>query len=127
MFEDTGKTLRHTRSHIRPRGPDIPHISDRFLQENAVSSENSVLSGKEGENQANQATNSVHSGALPVLESNTAVDFISDASGERAVTFPDNPVTQTRHIPLRLRDTPREPRPPLLPIDLMTPSVTTSQ
>ena len=91
VFEETGRTLRCTRSHIRPRGPDIPHISDRFLQENAVSSENSVLSGKEGEN---QATNSVHSGPLPVLERDTAVDFISDTSRERIVTFPDNPVTQ---------------------------------
>ena len=66
VFEDTGRTLRHTRSHIRPRGPDIPHISDRFLQENAVLSQNSVLSGKEGENHANQATILVHSGPPPV-------------------------------------------------------------
>ena len=127
VFEDTGRTLRCTRSHIRPRGPDIPHISDRFLQENTVSSENSVLSGKKGENWANQAQNSVHSGPPPVLERDTAVDFVSDTSGERTMTFPDNPVTQTRYIPLRLRDTPQEPRPPLPPIDLMTPSVTMSQ
>ena len=127
VFEDTGRTLRCTRSHIRPRGPDIPHISERFLQENAVSSENSVLSGKEGENQANQATNSVHSGPLPVLDRDTALDFVSDVPGERTMTFPDNPVTQTRYIPLRLRNTPQEPRPPPPPIDLMTPSVTTSQ
>ena len=45
----------------------------------------------------------------------------------KAVTFPDNPVTQTRHIPLRLYETPQEPRPPLPPIDLMTPSETTLQ
>ena len=126
VFEDTGRKLRHPRSHIRPRGPDIPHISDRFLQENAVSSGTSVLSGKEGENQANQALNSVHSGPPPHLERDTAVDFVSDASGERAVTFPDNPVTQTRYIPLRLRDTPQEPRPPSPLIDLMTPPAPTT-
>ena len=127
VFENTGRSLRRTRSHIRPRGPDIPHISDGFLQENAVSSDTSVLSGKKGENQANQAQNSVHSGPPPVLERNTAVDLVSDASGERAMTFPDNPVTQTRYIPLRQCETPREPRPPLPLIDLMTPSVTMSQ
>ena len=43
------------------------------------------------------------------------------------MTFPNNPVTQTRYIPLRLRDTPREPRRPPPSIDLMTPSVTMSQ
>ena len=45
VFEDTGRTLRRTRSHLRPRGPDFPNISERYLQQNAVSSENSVLSG----------------------------------------------------------------------------------
>ena len=28
VFEDTGRTLRWTRSHLRPRGPDFPHISE---------------------------------------------------------------------------------------------------
>ena len=55
VFEDTGRTLRRTRSHLRPQGPDFPHISDRYLQQNAASSQNSVLSGREGENQANNA------------------------------------------------------------------------
>ena len=49
VFEDTGRTLRQTRSHLRPQGPDFPHISDRYLQQNAASSETSVLSGREGE------------------------------------------------------------------------------
>ena len=62
IFEDTGRCLRRTRSHLRPRGPDFPHISERFLQQNAVSSENSVLSGREGENEANNQENSVLSG-----------------------------------------------------------------
>ena len=104
VFEDTGRTLRCTRSHLRPRGPDIPHISERFLQQNAVSSENSVLSGREGENRTNQASNSVLSGPTHNSERDTAVDFISDASEERTMTFSDNPVSDTRYIPLRLRD-----------------------
>ena len=122
LFESTGSNLRRTRSHIRPRGPDIPHISEKYLQESAVSRQNSVLSGGKRENRANQAENSVHSGPPPLLERDTAVDFIPDAS--RSVTFPESPVTQTRYIPLRLRDTPREPRPPPPPMDLMTNSET---
>ena len=53
VFEDTGRRLRRTRSHLRPYGPDFPHISKRFLQQNAALSENSVLSAREGENEAN--------------------------------------------------------------------------
>ena len=107
VFEDTGRCLRRTRSHLRPRGPDFPHISERFLQQNAASSETLVLSGK--------PLNS---------EQDTAVDFISDAPSERAFTFNDNPVAGTRYIPLRLRDTPQEPRPPPTapPFDPMTPA-----
>ena len=123
VFEDTGRTLRRTRSHLRPQGPDFAHISDRYLQQNAASSQNSVLSGREGENQANNAGNSVLSGQPHNLERDTAVDFVSDASSDRAVTFNDNPVSKTKYIPLRLCDRPQEPRPPptVLPIDLMTP------
>ena len=51
-----GKKLTRNRAHIRPRGPDIPHIHASFLQRNAVPSaasdgnapserENSVISG----------------------------------------------------------------------------------
>ena len=124
VFEDTGRCLRRTRSHLRPHGPDFPHISERFLQQNAVSSQNLVLSGREGENEANNQENSVLSGPPLNSEQDTAVDFISDAPAERAVTFNNNPVAGTRYIPLRLRDTPQEPRPPpaVLPFDLMTPA-----
>ena len=102
VFEDTGRCLRRTRSHLRPCGPDFPHISERFLQQNAVSSENSVLSGREGENEANNQETLVLSGPPLNSEQDTAVDFISDAPSERAVTFNDNPVAGTRYIPLRL-------------------------
>ena len=124
VFEDTGRCLRRTRSHLRPSRPDFPHISERFLQQNAASSENSVLSGREGENEANNQENSVLSGPPLNSEQDTAVDFVSDTPSERAVTFNDNPVAGTRYIPLRLRDTPQEPRPPpaALPFDLMAPA-----
>ena len=124
VFEDTGRYLRRTRSHLRPHGPDFPHISERFLQQNAALSENSVLSGREGENEANNQETLVLSGPPLNSEQDTAVDFISDAPAERAVTFNDNPVAGTRYIPLKLRDTPQEPRPPpaMLPFNLMTPA-----
>ena len=123
VFEDTGRSLRRTRSHLRPHWPDFPHISERFPQQNAASSQNSVLSEGEGENQANNEETSVLSGPPHNSEQDTAVDFVSDTPAERAVTFNDNPVDGTRYIPLRLCDTPQEPRPPptMLPIDLMTP------
>ena len=124
VFEDTGRRLRRTRSHLRPRGPDFPHISERFLQQNAASGENSVISGREGENEANNQEISVLSGPPLNSEQDTAVDFVSDAPSERAITFNDNPVDRTRYIPLRLRDTPQEPRPlpTELPFDPMTPA-----
>ena len=38
QIEVTGKQLTRNRSHIRPRGPDIPHLHSSFLQRNAVPS-----------------------------------------------------------------------------------------
>ena len=132
VFEDPGRTLRHTRSHLKPCGPDFPHISEQYLQQNpnpviseeAVLRENSVLSGEEGEIWTNQASNSVLSGPPHSLERDTAVSLISDAPVERTVTFPDNLVLQTRYIPLRLHDRPPQPNPPFSArtIDLMTPA-----
>ena len=123
VFEDTGRSLRRTRSHLRPCGPDFPHISERFLQQNAASSQNSVLSEGEGENQANNEETLVLSGPPHNSEQDTAVDFVSDAPAERAITFNDNPIAMTRYIPLRLHGTPQEPKPSptVLPINLMTP------
>ena len=57
VFEDTGRSLRRTRSHLRPHEPDFPHISERFLQQNAASNQNLVLSEGEGENEANNTQN----------------------------------------------------------------------
>ena len=38
QVDATGKQLMRNRSHIRPRGPDIPHMHAFFLQRNAVPS-----------------------------------------------------------------------------------------
>ena len=38
QVDATGKQLTRNRSHIRPRGPDIPHVHASFLQRNAVPS-----------------------------------------------------------------------------------------
>ena len=56
QVDATGKQLTRNRSHIRPRGPDIPHMHASFLQHNTVPSatsdgnapserQNSVISG----------------------------------------------------------------------------------
>ena len=114
VFEDTGRSLRRTRSHLRPRGPDTPHISEIYRQQYA----NPVLSGGE-ESKSRIESNLVLSGPT---ERDTAVDFISD-SEERTVNFPENPISDTRRIPPRLHDRQPEQRPPpaMLPIDLMLP------
>ena len=57
QVEATGKQLTRNCSHIRPRGSDIPHMHDSFLQRKAVPSaasdgnalserQNSVISGR---------------------------------------------------------------------------------
>ena len=80
VFKDTGRSLRRTRSHLRPCGQDIPHISEIYRQQYG----NLVLSGGE-ESGTNQ--NSVPSGPTHNLERDTAVDLISDHK-ERTVNFP---------------------------------------
>ena len=31
VFENTGRTMRRTRSHLSPRGPDFPHLSEHYM------------------------------------------------------------------------------------------------
>ena len=80
------------RSHIRPRGPDIPHMHSSFLQRNAVPSaasdekvpsqrENSVISGRHlvtnGQNtviSANRKGNIKQTNTSQVLVSETVPD-----------------------------------------------------
>ena len=122
IFEDTGRCLRRTRSHLRPRGPDFPHISERFLQQNAVSSENSVLSGREGENEANNQENSVLSGPPLNSEQDTAVRFHFRHSSRESRHLQWQPCCWDKiHSIEATRHTTRQP-PTALPFDPMTPA-----
>ena len=120
QVEATGKQLTRNRSHIRPRGPDIPHMHSFFLQHNAVPSaasdekapsqrENSVISG----------CHLVTNGQITVLsanrkgsikQTNTSQVLVSETVPDRRVQlsrrakmtrFGDNPVTSTVSIPPR--------------------------
>ena len=107
------------RSHIRPRGPDIPQIHDSFLQRN------SVLSGTPGRN-ASEKQNSVISGQLAnpnsqkmvlsgkptrnIKPTNTSQVLVSETVPSRRVQpsreakktrFQDNPVSSTVPVPPR--------------------------
>ena len=58
QVEATGKQLTRNRSHIRPRGPDIPHMHASFLQHNAVPSATS--DGNELSERQNLVTSGCH-------------------------------------------------------------------
>ena len=118
--EATGKQLTRNRSHIRPRGPDIPHMHSSFLQHNAVPSaasdgkvpsqrENSVISGRplvtNGQNtvlSANRKGSIKQTNTSQVLVSETVPDRRVQPSRRAKMTrFGDNPVTSTVSIPPR--------------------------
>ena len=118
--EATGKQLTRNHSHIRPRGPDIPHIHASFLQRNAVPSatsdgnapserENSVISGSQ---QLANGQKTVLSGNRKgsIKQTNTSQVLVSGTVPDRRVQpsrqakmtrFGDNPVTSTVPIPSR--------------------------
>ena len=120
QVEATGKQLTRNRSHIRPRGPDIPHIHASFLQQNAVPSatsdgnapserENSVISGRQ---QLANGQKTVLSGIRKgsIKQTNTSQVLVSETVPDRRVQpsrqakmtrFGDNPVTSTVPIPSR--------------------------
>ena len=119
-MEATGKQLTRNPSHIRPRGPDIPHIHASFLQQNAVPSatsdgnapserENSVISGRQ---QLANGQKTVLSGIRKgsIKQTNTHQVLVSETVPDRRVQpnrqakmtrFGDNPVTSTVPIPSR--------------------------
>ena len=120
QVEATGKQLTRNRSHIRPRGPDIPHMHSSFLQRNAVPSaasdekapsqrENSVISGRHlvmnGQNtvlSANRKGSIKQTNTSQVLVSETVPDRRVQLSRRAKMTrFGDNPVTSTVSIPPR--------------------------
>ena len=120
----TGGNLTRNRSHIRPRGPDIPQIHASFLQRN------SVLSGTPDRRNASEKQNSVISGQLSnpnsqktvlsgkskqnIKPTNTSQVLVSETVPGRRVQlsreakktrFQDNPVSSTVPVPPR-----RQPR-----------------
>ena len=56
-------------------GLTFPIFQIDFYKRMQFRVKNTVVSGKKGENQSDQASNLVHSGPPPVLERNTAVDL----------------------------------------------------
>ena len=120
QVEATGKQFTRNRSHIRPRGPDIPHMHDSFLQRNAVPSatsdgnalserQNSVISGchlvANGQKtvlSANRKGSIKQTNTSQVLVSETVPDGRVQPSRQAKMTrFGDNPVTSTVSIPPR--------------------------
>ena len=120
QVEATGKQFMRNRSHIRPRGPDIPHMHDSFLQRNAVPSatsdgnapserQNSVISGRQqlanGQKtvlSANRKGSIKQTNTSQVLVSETVPDRRVQPSRRAKMTrFGDNPVTSTVSIPPR--------------------------
>ena len=125
QVEATGKQLTRNHSHIRPRGPDIPHMHASFLQRNAVPS-----AASDG-NELSERQNSVISGChlvadgqktVPpakrkgsIKQTNTSQVLVSETVPDRRVQpsrrakmtrFGDDPVASTVSIPPR-----RQPRP----------------
>ena len=120
QVEAMGKQFTRNRSHIRPRGPDIPHMHDSFLQRNAVPSatsdrnapserQNSVISGchlvDNGQKtvlSANRKGSIKQTNTSQVLVSETVPDRRVQPSRQAKMTrFGDNPVTSTVSIPPR--------------------------
>ena len=120
QVEATGKQFTRNRSHIRPRGPDIPYMHDSFLQRNAVPSatsdgnapserQNSVISGRHlvanGQKtvlSANRKGSIKQTNTSQVLVSETVPDRRVQPSRQAKMTRSgDNPVTSTVSIPPR--------------------------
>ena len=120
QVEATGKQLTRNRSHIRPSGPDIPHMHASFLQCNAVPSagsdgnapserENSVISGRHlvanGQKtvlSGNRKGSIKQTNTSQVLVSETVPDSRVQPSRRVKMTrFGDDPVASTVSIPSR--------------------------
>ena len=116
--EATRKQLTRNRSHIRPRGPDIPHMHASFLQHNAVPSaasdrnepserQNSVTSGR---HLVADRQKTVPSAKGSIKQTNTSQVLVSETVPDRRVQpsrrvkmtrFGDDPVASTVSIQSR--------------------------
>ena len=120
QVEAMGKQLTRNRSHIRPRGPDIPHMHASFLQHNAVPSaasdgnepserQNSVISGchlvADGQKtvlSANRKGSIKQTNTSQVLVSETVPDRrVQPGRRAKMTRFGDDPVASTVSIPPR--------------------------
>ena len=120
QVEATGKQLTRNRSHIRPRGPDIPHMHASFLPRNAVPSaasdgnapserENSVISGRHlvanGQKtvlSGNRKGSTKQTNTSQVLVSETVPDRrVQQSRRVKMTRFGDDPVASTVSIPSR--------------------------
>ena len=119
QVEATGKQLTRNRSHIRPRGPDIPHMHDSFLQRNVPSAASDGNAPSERQNSVISGRHLVANGQKTVLsanrkgsikQTNTSQVLVSETVPDRRVQpsrrakmtrFGDNPVTSTVSIPPR--------------------------
>ena len=119
QVEATGKQFTRNHSHIRPRGPDIPHMHDSFLQRNAVPSatsdgnapperQNAVISGRHLVDNGKTVLSANCKGSIK--QTNTSQVLVSETVPDRRVQpsrqakmtrFGDNPVTSTVSIPPR--------------------------
>ena len=118
QVEATGKQLTRNRSHIRPRGPDIPHMHASFLQRNPVPSATS--DGNEPSERQNSVTSGCHlvadrqktvpSAKGSIKQTNTCQVLVSETVPDRRVQpsrrvkmtrFGDDPVASTVSIPSR--------------------------
>ena len=119
QVEATGKHLTRNRSHIRPRGPDIPHMHASFLQRNAVLSatsdgnapserENSVISGRQQLANGQKTVLSAPNRKGSIKQTNTSQALVSETVPNRRVQpsrqakmtrSGDNPVTSTVPVP----------------------------
>ena len=124
QVEATGKQFTRNCSHIRPRGPDIPHMHDSFLQRNAVLSatsdgnapperQNSVISGCQQLANGRKTVISANCKGS-IKQTNTSQVLVSETVPDRRVQpsrrvkmtrFGDNPVASTVSFPPR-----RQPR-----------------
>ena len=120
QVEAMGKQLMRNHSHIRPRGPDIPHMHSSFLQHNAVPSaasdenapserENLVISGRHLVTNGQKTVISANCKGS-IKQTNTSQVLVSETVPDRRVQpsrrakmtrFGDNPVTSTVSIPPR--------------------------
>ena len=103
QVEATGKQLTRNRSHIRPRGPDIPHLHSSFLQRNSViSGRPLVTNGQKTVLSGNRKGSIKQTNTSQVLVSETVPDRRVQPSRRVKMTrFGDDPVASTVSIPPR--------------------------